>query len=81
MDYSLGNKSGSSAVGPYQIMFSVHKDELKKMFGIDHIGSNKNAWQKWSDPGAIISLDKGRHRISEKHWLIGDSIASDLILL
>ena len=35
MDYSLGNKAGSSAVGPYQIMFSVHKDELKKMFDID----------------------------------------------
>ena len=35
MDYSLGNKSGSSAVGPYQIMFSVHKDELKKMFGVN----------------------------------------------
>ena len=54
---------------------------LEQLFGIDHIASNNDAWLKWTDAGAIILLNNGRHRISEKHWLIGDSIASDLIVL
>ena len=59
----------------------VNFNELEQLFGVDHIGSNKDAWQKWSEAGAIVSLDNGRHRISEEHWLIGDSIASDFIVL
>lgn len=54
---------------------------LEQLFGIDHIGSNHDAWQKWTEAGAIVFLESGRHRISEKYWLIGDSIASDLIVL
>ena len=54
---------------------------LEQLFCIDHIASNHDAWLKWTDAGAIILLNNGRHRISEKHWIIGDSIASDLIVL
>jgi hypothetical protein len=34
-DYSLPNAGGSSAYGPYQILYSQHKDKLKKLYGVE----------------------------------------------
>ena len=35
MDYSLTNKSGTSAIGPYQIMYSTYSKILKEQFGVE----------------------------------------------
>ena len=59
----------------------VDFDLLKTIYGIDHVLENQDEWRRWVEAGAIVSAEKGRWRISEKHWLIGDSISSDLISL
>ena len=59
----------------------VDFDELNRLWGVDHIGSNPHQWRKWVEAEAIVESKNGRHRIAEGFWLIGDSIASDLIVL
>tara|TARA_Y100000589_G_scaffold327703_1_gene370119 strand:+ start:631 stop:1773 length:1143 start_codon:yes stop_codon:yes gene_type:complete len=59
----------------------VDFNELNRLWGIDHIGSNPQQWKKWVEAKAIVESKNGRHRIAEDFWLIGDSIASDLIVL
>ena len=54
---------------------------LKATHGIDHISENQDEWRRWVEAGAIIPAEKGRWRISEKHWLVGDAISADLISL
>ena len=34
-NYALQNGSGTSAYGPYQILYSVHKGKLKKLYGVE----------------------------------------------
>lgn len=54
---------------------------LKATHGIDHISENQDEWRRWVEAGAIIPAEKGRWRIAEKHWLVGDAISADLISL
>ncbi|MBM71255.1 MAG: coproporphyrinogen III oxidase [Crocinitomicaceae bacterium] len=57
----------------------VDFEELKQLWGVDHILDNASAWKRWVEAGAIIPVDENRYRISERCWLIGDSISADLI--
>ena len=57
----------------------VDFNELKRVWGVDHIAENLVAWERWVEVGAIVPSKEGRHRISEKFWLVGDSISADLI--
>ena len=59
----------------------VDFNDLNRLWGIDHIGSNPQKWKKWVEIGAIVESENGRHRITEEFWLIGDSISSELIVL
>jgi oxygen-independent coproporphyrinogen-3 oxidase len=52
--------------------------------GFDHLSGNSNSWDKWLAAGSIIKVggpNAERYRISEKAWLIGDTIASDFFLI
>jgi oxygen-independent coproporphyrinogen-3 oxidase len=57
----------------------VDFNELKRIWGVDHIAENLVAWERWVKVGAIVPSKEGRYRISEKFWLVGDSISADLI--
>ena len=57
----------------------VDFDGLKSQWGVDHVSENRGAWERWGKAGAIIPTGEGRHRISERFWLVGDSISADLI--
>ena len=57
----------------------VDFQELIERWGVDHIFENKVAWKKWTKSGAIVPAQGRRFRISEKAWLIGDTISADLI--
>ena len=59
----------------------VDFDELKRTWGVDHIESNSREWNRWCKAGVIVPASGGRFRINEEHWLIGDSVSSDLIVL
>lgn len=62
----------------------VDFNALDKDLGFDHLSSNRDSWGKWLAAGAIIKVGgqtEARYRISEKAWLIGDTIASDFFLI
>lgn len=58
----------------------VDFDELKSKFQVDHLSENREAWKRLVINGAVVQVGN-RWRVSEKYWLVGDSIASDLISL
>jgi oxygen-independent coproporphyrinogen-3 oxidase len=62
----------------------VDFNQLEKAYGFDHLSGNRDAWEKWLTAGAIVKVDgpdDARYKISEKAWLIGDTIASDFFLV
>lgn len=58
----------------------VDFDELKSKFQVDHLSENREAWKRLVINGVVVQVGN-RWRVSEKYWLVGDSIASDLISL
>ncbi len=58
----------------------VDFEELKSTFQVDHLSENRKAWERLVSSGAVVQVGD-RWRVSEKDWLVGDSIASDLISL
>ena len=62
----------------------VDFNQLEKAYGFDHLSGNRDAWEKWLASGAIVKVggpDDARYKISEKAWLIGDTIASGFFLV
>ena len=62
----------------------VDFNALDKDLGFDHLSSNRDSWGKWLAAGAIIKVGgqtEAQYRISEKAWLIGDTIASDFFMI
>ena len=58
----------------------VDFEGLKSKFQVDHLSENREAWKRLVSNGAVVQVGN-RWRVSEKYWLVGDSIASDLISL
>ena len=58
----------------------VDFEGLKIKFHVDHLSENREAWKRLVNKGAVVQVGN-RWRVSEKYWLVGDSIASDLISL
>lgn len=58
-------------------------NELKDQFNVDHLGENPGLFEKRLKVGLLEAHPdiEGRFRIPEKHWIIGDSIASDFFSL
>ena len=58
----------------------VDFEGLKSKFQVDHLSENREAWKRLVSNGAVVQVGN-RWRVSEKYWLVGDSIASDFISL
>ena len=61
----------------------VDFEELKRRFSTDHLAENPGVFESLTKSGRLAPHPtlKGRHRIPEEQWIVGDSIASDFFVL
>ena len=80
---SARDRSNELLMTGFRTSRGVDFAELHRLFGTDHLTENSGIFDKRLNSGHLEQHPtlEGRFIIPEKHWIIGDSIASDFFVL
>lgn len=80
---SRTDRSNEMLMTGFRTSRGVNFSELNKLYGVDHRGENPGLLESRLKAGLLEAHPflEGRFRIPEKHWIVGDSIASDFFSL